>query len=194
MDIVIATNNPGKLREFQAILGQAGIRCLSMRDVGLSINPEETGSTFAENAMIKAKACFEALDGRYACMADDSGIECDALQGAPGVYSARNGGPGLTDRERVYYLLGQMSHVDEPDRGIQYACAIACLLPDGRSITTEGYCRGTMLRELRGENGFGHDPAFYLPEYDMTFAELPSELKNQISHRSQALRACLEKL
>ena len=194
MKVIVATNNPGKLKEFREILSTGDFECLSMNEAGIALSPEETGTSFEENALIKARACHNALRTPSITLADDSGIMCDALNGAPGIYSARHGGPGLDDRQRLEYLLDEMKDVPDGQRGIQYYCALACVLPDGREFTVNGICRGVMLRSPRGTNGFGHDPVFYLPEYGKTFAELPSELKNRISHRAKALQACLEKL
>lgn len=185
MKVVLASQNPHKLAEMQKILGTLGMEVLLERDVGANVEVEETGTTFAENSLLKAQAVFDAT--HLATVADDSGLMVDALGGAPGVYSARYGGRH-TDAERIALLLENMKDVPDEQRTAQFVCAVTCLMPDGRKIAVQGVCPGVILRAPRGEGGFGYDPVFYLPELGKTFAELAGEEKNRISHRGRALR------
>ena len=169
----------------QNILGALGMEVMLERDAGVDVEVEETGTTFAENSLLKAQAVFDATG--LATVADDSGLMVDALGGAPGVYSARYGGLH-TDAERIALLLENMKDVPDEKRTAQFVCAVTCLLPDGRKIAVQGVCPGVILRAPRGEGGFGYDPVFYLPEFGKTFAELAGEEKNRISHRGRALR------
>lgn len=190
MKWIIATNNKGKVREFDQILPALGIKAGSLKDEGIVCEPEETGTTFEENALIKARVCC-ALTG-YATVSDDSGLAVDALDGRPGVYSARY---APTEEECVDKLLKEMENVPDGEaRHGYYVCAIACVLPDGREFTVRGECHGLITREKIGTNGFGYDPIFFLPQYGTTFGELSSEIKNEISHRGKALAAFAEKL
>lgn len=182
--LLIATNNPGKFREFQQLLDSCGWDLVSPRDVGVDVNVEESGQTYAENARIKAEA-YARASGLVA-LADDSGIEVDALGGAPGVHSARYGGPGLTDEERVERLLAAVRHVPDDGRTARFRCVIAIATPEGEVRYAEGTVEGRLAREPRGTNGFGYDPIFLLPERGLTTAELPPEEKNRISHRGRA--------
>ena len=182
---VIATNNAHKLREIRAILENDSRAFLSMEEAHIHTDPEETGTTFEENALIKARvAC--AASGLPA-MADDSGICVDALGGAPGIHSARYC-PG-TDRERTEFLLKNMEAVPDGQRQGRFVSAIACVYPDGTEFTVRGECEGVILREIRGEGGFGYDPVFFSPDDGCTFAEMPQARKNEISHRARALAA-----
>lgn len=185
MKVVLASQNPHKLAEMQKILGTLGMEVLLERDVGVNVEVEETGTTFAENSLLKAQAVFDAT--HLATVADDSGLMVDALGGAPGVYSARYGGLH-TDAERIALLLENMKGVPDEKRTAQFVCAVTCLMPDVRKIAVQGVCPGVILRAPRGEGGFGYDPVFYLPELGKTFAELAGEEKNRISHRGRALR------
>ena len=185
MKVVLASQNPHKLTEMQKILGTLGMEVLLERDVGVNVEVEETGTTFAENSLLKAQAVFDAT--HLATVADDSGLMVDALGGAPGVYSARYGGRH-TDAERIALLLENMKDVPDEQRTAQFVCAVTCLMPDGRKTAVQGVCPGVILRAPRGEGGFGYDPVFYLPELGKTFAELAGEEKNRISHRGRALR------
>ena len=185
MKVVLASQNPHKLAEMQKILGTLGMEVLLERDVGVNVEVEETGTTFAENSLLKAQAVFDAT--HLATVADDSGLMVDALGGAPGVYSARYGGRH-TDAERIALLLENMKDVPDEQRTAQFVCAVTCLMPDGGKIAVQGVCPGVILRAPRGEGGFGYDPVFYLPELGKTFAELAGEEKNRISHRGRALR------
>jgi len=184
MKFVLASNNPKKLKEMREILSELGIEVISQGEAGVNIEVEETGRTFEENALLKAAAVMEATG--LPAVADDSGLMVDALGGAPGIYSARYGGDECrTDAERIEYLLRNMGDTDE--RGASFVSTIACVFPDGRRIITRGECTGLILREPRGSGGFGYDPVFYLPEYNMTMAEMSPEQKNKISHRAKAL-------
>ena len=167
---VLATHNPGKLKEMAAILGRFGVEVVSPKDMGITVDVEETGTTFAENAMLKAKAICKAAN--LPAIADDSGLCVDALNGGPGVYSARYGGEGLDDRGRCMLLLNNLR--GQPTRAAHFASAIA-FAP-------------------RGEGGFGYDPVFFVPEKAKTFAQLTDEEKNEISHRGKALAIFAEKL
>ena len=181
MKFVLATHNPNKIREMGAILGQFGVEVVSPKELGITVDVEETGSTFAENAMLKAKAICELA--KLPAIADDSGLCVDALNGGPGGYSARYGGPGLDDTGRWQLLLKNME--GKEDRACRFVCAIACVLADGETVTVRGECEGELLHENHGAGGFGYDPLFYVPE--CTFGELAPEVKNRISHRARAL-------
>lgn len=185
MKLVLASKNQHKLVELQTILGAMGIEVLLQSDVGVDIEVEETGTTFAENAMLKAKAVMEATG--IGAIADDSGLMVDALNGEPGVYSARYGGKP-TDLDRTMLLLENMKDVPEEKRTGRFVSAIACALPDGTELTAQGVCEGNILFDLRGTGGFGYDPVFYVPQLGKTFAEAGAEEKNAISHRGNALR------
>ena len=190
MRFVLATHNPGKLREMGEILKDFGIEVVSPRDLGITVDVEETGSTFAENAMLKAKAiCKEA---NLPAIADDSGLCVDALNGAPGVYSARYGGEGLDDRGRYMLLLSSLRGA--PTRAAHFACAVACAFPNGDTLTAEGRCDGSIAYAPLGEGGFGYDPVFLLPGTGKTFGQLTQEEKSAVSHRGRALREFSEKL
>lgn len=186
MDIIVATKNKGKIKEIKKILGEHNV--ISQDEAGIKIDVEETGTTFAENAFLKAAAIFE-LTGS-AVIADDSGLEVDALGGAPGIYSARYGGEGLTDEDRVEKLLCEMENISH--RGAQFACAMALIMPDGQKHLFEGIVRGKLTHSVIGENGFGYDPIFIPDGYDTTFGILDSSIKNEISHRAKALKKLSE--
>ena len=190
MKFILATHNPGKLREMAAILSQYGVEVVSPADVGITVDVEETGTTFAENAMLKAKAICAAAD--LPAIADDSGLCVDALNGGPGVYSARYGGEGLDDKGRYTPLLQNMR--GQTTRAAHFACAIACAFPNGDELTAEGRCDGTIAFAPMGEGGFGYDPVFFVPEKAKTFGQLTAEEKSAISHRGKALKAFSEKL
>lgn len=187
------------MREIRAIMGDCGAEIISMKEAGLDLAIEENGTTFEENALIKARAVADALLARnkeQACvvMADDSGLEIDCLNGEPGVYSARYLGEETPFDLKSRDLLSRMADVPEEKRGARFVCAIAAVFPDGEAVTTSGIVEGRIGHELRGDNGFGYDPIFYLPEYGRTAAELFDEEKNQISHRSRALGLMKEEL
>ena len=190
MRFVLATHNPGKLREMGEILKDFGIEVVSPKDLGITVDVEETGSTFAENAMLKAKAICKAAD--LPAIADDSGLCVDALNGAPGVYSARYGGEGLDDRGRYMLLLSSLRGA--PARAAHFACAVACAFPNGDTLTAEGRCDGSIAYAPLGEGGFGYDPVFLLPGTGKTFGQLTQEEKSAVSHRGRALREFSEKL
>ena len=185
MKVSLASKNQHKLTELSAILSQLGFEIALESEYGLDIDVEETGTTFEENSFLKADAVMKASG--LPVLADDSGLMVDALDGAPGVYSARYGHKA-SDKERTAYLLENMKDVPEERRGAKFVCVITCLFPDGRKIVARGECPGVIARAPHGENGFGYDPVFYLPELGMTYAELPSEQKNAISHRARALQ------
>jgi len=186
MTILLATNNPGKQREFGELLAPLAITVPA--ELGLDLDVEETGQTFVENAKLKACA-FAARAGRIA-LADDSGLEVDALDGAPGVSSARYGGPDLTDAERCELLLRELSRRPaDHARTARFRCCVVAASPDGRWCTAEGTLEGEIAVSPRGTGGFGYDPIFLLPELGLTAAELPLSRKNEISHRARALAA-----
>ena len=185
MKVILASKNQHKLTELSAILSQLGFEIALESEYGLDIDVEETGTTFEENSFLKADAVMKASG--LPVLADDSGLMVDALDGAPGVYSARYGHKA-SDKERTAYLLENMKDVPEERRGAKFVCVITCLFPDGRKIVARGECPGVIARAPHGENGFGYDPVFYLPELGMTYAELPSEQNNAISHRARALQ------
>ncbi len=191
MKLILASKNPHKLAELNAILSGLGMQAALESEYGLDIDVEETGTTFEENSLLKAKAVFDACG--MPVIADDSGLMVDALAGAPGVYSARYGGKS-SDAERTAFLLENMKDVPDSERGAQFVCVITCLLPDGRKITAKGVCRGTILHRTQGTGGFGYDPVFFLPEFGKTYAELSSEQKNAVSHRGLALREFCRKV
>lgn len=183
MRFVLASNNERKLEELRQILSQMGHEVLSQREAGLNLTVEETGTTFEENARLKARGASDALG--LPVIADDSGLMVDALDGAPGVYSARYGGEGLDDRGRNALLLKNME--GKENRSARFVCCICCRFPDGREITARGECPGQILEGPRGKDGFGYDPVFYMPEYGKTMAEMTPMEKNAVSHRGRAL-------
>jgi len=186
--LLIASNNRGKLREFAEILPQLNVDLLIPADLGLKLDVDEIGATYAENARLKALT-FARASGLLA-LGDDSGLEVDALAGAPGLYSARYSGEGASDADRRAKLVQELRRFPEP-RPARFRCAIAVAQPDGNVQLFEETCEGQMILEERGTNGFGYDPIFFMPEHGRTMAELPSELKNQISHRARAALAAL---
>ena len=190
MKLVLASKNKKKLVEMQEILSALGVEVVLQSEVGVDVDVEETGTTFAENSALKARAVCEASG--MPAIADDSGLCVDALNGAPGVYSARYGGEGLDDVQRYQLLLQNMR--GQLDRRCGFVSAICCAFPNGDEITAQGECRGTLAYAARGENGFGYDPIFFVPEKKKTFAELSAEEKNEISHRGKALCAFQENL
>ena len=192
MKLILASNNRKKLRELGEILSDMDVELLSQREAGCDFEVEETGTTFAENAYLKAKAVADATG--LAAVADDSGLMVEALNGEPGVYSARYapGGHEASDKEKYEYLLSKLVNVEH--RAAKFVSSICCILPDGSIIRTEGECRGEILREPAGEGGFGYDPVFMPQGYDRSMAELGTEVKNRISHRANALREFKKKL
>jgi len=187
---VLASHNPGKIKEMSAILSKFGIEVVTPRELGITVDVEETGATFAENAMLKARAICEAAN--LPAIADDSGLCVNALNGGPGVYSARYGGEGLDDVGRYRLLLENMR--GQTTRAAHFACAIACAFPNGDTLNAEGRCDGTIAFAPMGEGGFGYDPVFLVPEKRKTFAQLTAEEKAEISHRGKALEIFVEKL
>ena len=192
MRFIIATGNEDKVREIAEILEGTDFEAVSMKQAGY--NPEiiEDGKTFEENALKKAQA-VHALSGGYV-MADDLGICIDALDGAPGIYSARFCGEDSTYEEKFKKIFEMLADVPEEKRTAQFVCAIAVVMPDGTSFTVRGEVKGVLHETPMGENGFGYDPIFYVPEFGMTTAQMDPEVKNSISHRGRALRAMVEKL
>lgn len=190
MTYVIATNNPHKLTEMRAILENQHRRAVSMAEAGAVVEPEENGQTFEENALIKARAACEASG--MPALADDSGLEVDALNGAPGVYSARYCAGSDADRTRL--LLRNMDGVPDERRTARFVSCIACALPDGTSFVVRGTCAGRILHEFTGTGGFGYDPVFLVDGTGITFAQMGAEQKNQISHRAAALRLMADEL
>lgn len=189
--LLVATGNQGKLKEIREILSD--IEVLGLSDVGIECDVEETGTTFAENAYIKAFEISKRTG--LPVLADDSGLEVEALGGRPGVYSARFAGEHATDDENVKKLLAELQDVPKDKRGARFACAMCLIFPDGRKIETFGTsCPGIIVDSKRGENGFGYDPVFFAPEFGKTFSEMTMEEKNKVSHRKAALTALSEKL
>ncbi|WP_078555406.1 XTP/dITP diphosphatase [Bacillus alkalicellulosilyticus] len=184
-DLLVATKNKGKVKEFEAILQPKGFRVLSLFDYPKIPEIEETGVTFAENALIKAKAMAELF--QKPAIADDSGLSVDALGGEPGVYSARYAGEAKDDNENVKKVLDKLGQVKNEDRTAHFHCAIAIASPNGQSKVFEGTCSGVITKEPIGENGFGYDPIMYIPSHQKTMAQMSAEEKNKISHRAKAL-------
>lgn len=183
--LLIATNNAGKLREYQALLAGIPVILTSPADEGIQIEVDENGSNFEENAVIKARTYYEASG--LPTLADDSGLEVDCLGGAPGIYSARYAGAGASDEDRYGKLLFALRDVPVADRVARFRCVIAVVLPpDGAVVTAAGICEGVIGMAPRGEQGFGYDPVFYMPALGCTMAELPPALKDRISHRARA--------
>lgn len=182
---VLASNNAHKLREFREIFADLGLEVMSLKEAGIEIDPDENGTTFAQNAMIKARAVYECC--ALPTVADDSGLSVDALNGEPGVYSARYGGRE-TDADRRALLFENLKDVPADKRGAHFTSAIACIIDDNTDFTVEGYCYGSIAFDEKGTNGFGYDCMFCPDEYDgLSFAELSPEQKNAISHRGRAL-------
>ena len=190
MKLVLASKNAHKLVEMRDILSQLGVEVVLESDVGVDMDVEETGTTFEENAFLKAHAVMEATG--LPAIADDSGLCVDALNGAPGVYSARYGGPELDDAGRYRLLLENLR--GQLDRRGKFVSAICCCFPNGDKVEARGECPGTIAYAPRGEGGFGYDPVFFVPALKKTFAQLTPEEKNAVSHRGAALRAFREKL
>ena len=190
MKLVLASKNAHKLVEMRDILSQLGVEVVLESEVGVDVDVEETGATFEENAYLKAHAVMEASG--LPAIADDSGLCVDALNGAPGVYSARYGGPGLDDAGRYKLLLENMR--GQLDRRCRFVSAICCCFPNGDKVEARGECAGTLAYAPKGADGFGYDPVFFVPGLKKTFAELSPEEKNAISHRGNALKAFREKL
>ncbi len=185
--LLVATHNQGKVREFAEMLADMQIEFLSLDDAGITMDVEETGSTFRENALLKANTYAQKTG--LLTLADDSGLEVDALDGAPGIYTARYGGAGLTHKERYLYLLKNLTAVSPENRSARFRCVIVLTAPNGVLLgESEGICEGMIAQEPVGDGGFGYDPVFYLPERQRTMAQLSSSIKHQISHRGQAIK------
>lgn len=192
MRLLIATTNPGKVREYADLLAGLSCQLVGLSDVGIDNDVEETGATYEENALLKARE-YATISGLLT-LADDSGLEVDALDGRPGVHSARYASDSPT---RITKLLDELKDVPDDQRRARFQCVIALAWPSGRTETTHGSCEGWIAHEPRGVNGFGFDPIFYMPEYNATLAELPESFKNAISHRAHAahkMRAVLERV
>lgn len=190
MDIVIATSNQNKLKEFRALLKDYRVNLLSLKHFSHIPGIVEDGSTFVENARKKATLVARAT-GKLT-IADDSGIEVEALGGRPGVYSARFAGEGAGDAENNAKLLEELKGIPVDKRGAGFKCVLCIATPDGETACVEGECRGVISDGLRGHHGFGYDPLFLVPECNQTFSEMPPEQKNRISHRSRALEKLLD--
>lgn len=189
MKILLATQNQGKAKELQEMLADARIDVLSLRDIPDWEEVEETGQTFAENAALKAHAAAERTG--YIALADDSGLEVDALGGAPGVYSARYAGEPKDDEGNNNKLLQELKEVPDEERTARFRCALVIATPEGQEFLTEGTLEGRILRAPRGHEGFGYDPLFFIPDFARTMAELTIVQKNKISHRAQAFQKAI---
>lgn len=191
MGLLVATGNPGKLAEFRDLL--RGVDVLSPDEAGVAgLDVDETGDTFHENAALKAAAYCQAAG--TISVADDSGLEVDALDGRPGVQSARYGGPELDDEGRYRRLLDELQGVPTPERSARFRCCLVAIAPDGRTVTAAGSCEGHILTAPEGDGGFGYDPVFHVPQYGRSMARLSPDEKGAVSHRGQALRALLPEL
>ncbi|MGN0378836.1 MAG: XTP/dITP diphosphatase [Butyrivibrio sp.] len=188
--MIFATGNQDKIKEIRAILGDIGEEILSMKEAGIDLDIVEDGTTFEENAVIKAKAVSK-LTGQLA-LADDSGLEVDALNKEPGIYSARYMGVDTPYEVKNRNIIERLEGVEGKDRSARFVCAIAAAFPDGEVITTRGTIEGVIAKEPAGTNGFGYDPIVYVPEYGMTTGQMEPEAKNKISHRGKALMAMKE--
>ncbi|MEH7305442.1 XTP/dITP diphosphatase [Neobacillus drentensis] len=185
-EVIIATKNPGKAMEFEHIFSSRGITVRTLLDFPEIPEVEETGNTFEENATLKAEAVSKAL-GKMV-IGDDSGLIVDALEGRPGIFSARYAGEPKNDQNNTDKVLSELEGIPEEKRLARFYCALAVAVPGQETITVSGACEGRILEERRGTNGFGYDPVFYVPEKGLAMAELSSEEKNNISHRANALK------
>lgn len=192
--ILFATGNEGKMREIRAILADMGMPIFSMKEAGIDLYIDESGATFEENALIKARAVAQAADSDCVVLADDSGLVIDALGGEPGIYSARYMGEDTPYRQKNAALIRRLEGVPEKDRTARFVCAVAAVLPDGKEFTVHAAIEGKIGYEPKGEGGFGYDPIFYVPEFGKTTAELSAEEKNRVSHRGKALELMKEVL
>ena len=191
--IVLASNNPGKVREFNALFSEHEIEVVPQAEFGVE-EAEETGLTFVENSILKARNAAQHTG--LAAIADDSGIEVDALNGPPGIYSARYAGKGASDQQNLKKLLHELADIPEEKRSARFQCLIVYMrhAEDPTPLICQGTWEGRILTRPQGENGFGYDPVFYVPEHNCSSAELPAEVKNRISHRGQALRLLMSTL
>jgi len=200
MNIVIfATSNEGKMREVRAILADAPVRVLSMKEAGIKVDVDENGTSFEENALIKASQIADCIPQEYKAdkvfvLADDSGLEVDYLNKEPGIYSARYMGEDTSYDIKNQAIIDRLAGVPDEKRTARFVCAIACVLPDGSNQITRATIEGIIGYEIAGANGFGYDPIFYVPEYGCTTAELTPEQKNAVSHRGKALKEMKERL
>lgn len=185
--IIFATGNAGKVKEIRAILSDLGVEVLSMKEAGISVDVEENGKTYEENALIKAREVAKYTDAIV--MSDDSGLEIDYLNCEPGIYSARYMGEDTSYTIKNNNLIERLAGVPDEQRTARFVCAIATVMPDGEELTTRGIIEGRIGYEEAGENGFGYDPIFYVPRFGKTTAQLSPEEKNQVSHRGKALEA-----
>lgn len=192
MDIVVSSNNRHKIAELESFLKKyfPSIKLLSLSDINFEGDIVEDGKTFEENALIKARA---AARFGYIAIADDSGLMVDALGGAPGIYSARFAGEPCDNKKNNEKLLAELSGLSGKERAAKFVSVIACVFPDGRELLARGECRGEIIEEYRGENGFGYDPLFYYPPLGKTYAEMSAEEKNTVSHRARSMAAFAEK-
>ena len=188
--IIFATTNTGKIKEIKEILADFDVEVFSMEEMNINTDVEENGTTFEENSLIKARA-ISKLTGLPA-LADDSGLEVDYLNGEPGIYSARYLGRDTDYDYKNNYIIDKLKDAKDNERSARFVCVISLVLPDGREFIKKGVMEGRIGYEIKGENGFGYDPIFYLPEYGKTSAEISGEEKNKISHRGKALRAMKE--
>lgn len=197
--VIFATSNEGKMREVRAILADMPVRVLSMKEAGIKADVEENGTSFEENALIKASGIADCIPAEYKedkvfVLADDSGLEVDYLNKEPGIYSARYMGEDTSYDIKNKAIIDRLAGVPDEQRTARFVCAIACVLPDGSSRITRATIEGIIGYEIAGANGFGYDPIFYVPEFGCTTAELTSEQKNVVSHRGKALKEMKEKL
>ena len=188
MRIIAATQNKGKIKEISEIFGSLGFEVISQKDAGIDIDVEETGTTFEENARLKAKAIYKLC--KDTVIADDSGLSIDALDGAPGIYSARYAGDNATDQDKINKILTEMKN--KTNRSAKFISSIVMILSDGREFSTRGEVEGIILEEPAGENGFGYDPIFFSTELQKSFGIATDTEKNSISHRARALRNMYE--
>jgi XTP/dITP diphosphohydrolase len=190
--LLLATNNKAKVREYKSLLQGLPFESVSLAELGINTRVNEVGESLEENARLKATTL--ARESQLLVLADDSGLEVDALGGEPGRLSARYAGEGASDKDRINYLLARLKDVPGEKRSARFRCVIAIARPDGEVELCSGECHGFITLEPRGEEGFGYDPIFYLPELGKTMAELPLEVKNQVSHRGQAARQAIQLL
>lgn len=187
MKLLVATHNLGKIREYRELLAGLPADLVFPAELGLDVQVVESGDSFEENAVLKAKAFLQASG--LLTLADDSGLEVDALGGAPGVRTARYAGQGASDADRYRLLLSNLENTPQEKRTARFRCVVAVAVPDGQLHTAEGCCEGIITFAPSGEHGFGYDPVFYVPDYGLTMAELDPVIKNQVSHRARAVQA-----
>ena len=197
--IIFATTNAGKVREVNAIMQESGFEVISLKDAGMVVDVEENGTTFEENARIKAKTIWEVITKKEAykeviVLADDSGLEIDYLGGEPGIYSARYLGEDTSYEYKNSVILERLKDAPDEKRGARFVCAMAAVMPNGEVLCEKGIMEGKIAYSIEGTNGFGYDPIFYLPQYGMTSASISPEQKNEISHRGKALRLIRERI